>query len=94
LKNDISQALCGHPILTPAPLRNGSRRFRRGSALRSTRHLGRDAIGLEGKAVALGAGCKEPRGQDAGFTILDGNADDDRASLERSQSEADMLHRS
>jgi len=42
-----------------------------------------DPVWLEGKAVALGAGCKERGEQDARFVILDGDADDHGASFER-----------
>jgi hypothetical protein len=42
-----------------------------------------DPVGLEGKAVALGAGCKERGKQNARFVILEGDGDDNGASFER-----------
>jgi len=75
-------------ILASASLGDGSRRFRRRSAVRITPQLGGDMVGLEREAIALGAGSEERGEYDLRFTSLDSDADDDSASFERAQSEA------
>ncbi len=83
LTHETLQALRRKSILASPPFRRGGRRFGRSSALRASCQLVRDPIGLQGKAVALGTGCKERREQDARFVILDGDGDDNGASFER-----------
>src|SRR5580700_2361962 len=87
LTDDVLQHLRRQLVLSSASLRHGGNRLRR-STLRTSRHLERDAVGLQGKSVAIGTGFEERGEQDARFAFVDREADRHGASLGGAQTDS------
>src|SRR5215475_759420 len=89
LTDDIAQTLRRQLALAFVPLGDGGRGFCRRSTVRTALHLVCDAIGLKGKAVAVGGRRQKRRQHDPRVTLVDDNADHHAAAFQGAKSESD-----